>query len=252
MAHLGIPFAKYFPLRDVPSNLLNDVCRKLWGWKSCQECSSTGFRPCGRCPSCPWSAMPLLEPFQRFYEQLTYRHTPEDRYKFPPALQSHVDLLNIAAFIQDHPRMPRKELMERYFYRNSPPASMDTNHNQAFDFALSVLSMMPFAENELSLDDRSAGGPETWSEHQSAYEAIEGAIAVGRSLSRDEKRMVSQSLSLAKLRSCGLDILKTDDFRQHLDYDPVIEGMYIFHHHGFFRRHLSSTRASVCPDNRSV
>lgn len=172
--------------------------------------------------------------------------------QIPTSVAKSCRLAQYCSFIQDHPRMPRKELMERCFYRNSPPASMDTNQNQAFDFALSVLSMMPFAENELLSMIGQLVVQRLGRSIKSAYEAIEGAIAVGRSLSRDEKRMVSQSLSVAKLRSCGLDILKTDDFRQHLDYDPVIEGMYIFHHHGFLRGHLSSTRASVCPDNRSV
>jgi hypothetical protein len=252
MEQLGIPLAKYFPLRETPLTLLDDLCRSLWGWENCHDCLNTGVRSQGRCPSCPWSARPLLGPFREFYQAMTYRHTPEDWFKSPPAVQSHIDLLSIAAFIQKHPQTPRQDLVAMYSRRSRIPGLTDANKSQAFDFALSILSMVPFAEGELSLDDHSICVPETWLEHQSAHEALESALPIGRCLTKVERRMVSQHLSVAKLRSHGLEVLKTDDFRQHLDYDPAIPGVYVFHHHGFLRGHMSSVRSSGCADNRSV
>ncbi|OSS44663.1 hypothetical protein B5807_10525 [Epicoccum nigrum] len=252
MSQFGIPLTKYFPLRTFPQDTLETLCRSLWGWKNCPQCVNTGVSSNAKCPRCPWSMQPHLEPFRLFYREITYQYTPEDRCKSPPVLENHVALLKIAAFIQHHPQYPRKQLIAEHFGNHGIMDMTDANKNQAFDLALSVLSMIPFAENNVCLDRNPVDGPETWAEHQAASDVVASALPVGEPLSRQERRTVCQNVSAANLEQYNLRIIKTDDFRQHLEYDSAESGVYVFFHPGFLIGHLSSLRSLAVADDRIV
>lgn len=240
MAHLGISLDQRFPLRDIPQNILDDICRGLWGWTDCLKCINKGHCPKSQCP---WATRSSLNSFRTFYRELTFRHTPEDWYGSLPALKSHADLLELVGFIQDHPCSPRKELVARYYNRGESLQLTGANRCQAFDLALSILSMIPYAERNRHLDQSSIVAPETWRDHQSACDAIEKAIVPGTLLNKREMCVVAQGLSATKLLECGLSISGTDDLRQHLEYDAGTRSVYVFHHAGFLRGHLLSVRA---------
>jgi hypothetical protein len=195
---------------------------------------------------------PHLEPFRLFYREITYQYTPEDRYKSLSILRNHIALLEIVAFIQHHPQYPRKQLIAEHRGDNGVISLTDANTNQAFDLALSVLSMIPFAESNLCLDRNPVDGPETWAEHQSASNVVALALPVGKPLSRQERRIVCQNISAASLEHHNLRIIRTDDFRQHLEYDSTVSGVYVFFHPGFLRGHLSSQYSVAVVDDRLV
>ena len=252
MSQFGIPLTRYFPLRTFPRDILESLCRSLWGWEDCSQCVNTGVSSNAKCPGCPWSMQPHLEPFRLFYREITYQYTPDDQYKSRSVLQNHVALLDIAAFIQHHPQYPRKQLIAEHLGGNGVMNLSDANTNQAFDLALSVLSMIPFAENNLCLDRNPVDGPETWAEHQSASDIVALALPVGEPLSRQERRKVCQNVSAATLEHHNLRIIRTDDFRQHLEYDSTVSGVYVFFHPGFLRGHLSSQHSVAVVDDRLV
>jgi hypothetical protein len=127
------------PLEDVSEADLKTLCRTLWDWKLCTECTVGNICSARQCP---WNRSAKLERFFDFYKIITSGYVPEAIHG-PYALRSHGDLFAIIQLLKEKSDVPRSVLTEQYFHRRGQgdkPNEID--QNRAFNLALGVLTMV--------------------------------------------------------------------------------------------------------------
>jgi hypothetical protein len=237
-----LPIPDHFPLRDPPDNVFEEVCQVLWGWKSCSICHNQGTCQAG---NCPWNRTKFLNLYLSFYRQTTSWSTPEYWPEPWPALNSHSDLMNVVRFIKSQPNCPRRQLIDSYFAKYGSPKTPDVDKNRAFDLGMNVLALLPCTSRNQYYNRCSSTALIIWKDYQSACELLEDAIPAARPLSRQEIYLVTQKISIKRLKDRGIKIHNTNHLSQHLKHEIKDNVVYIFHHAGFLKEHLSDINGSV-------
>lgn len=231
-------FAEYFPLRTPTEEDFGELCRSLWGWEDCVECSNRGDCTTG---SCQWVQHPSLSTCRKFYRDATYRYTSDDWFKSLPLLQTHGDLHRLVRFIVDRPNISRECLIASYFRQGEHAQTTEAEKSRTFNLAYSMIAMLPCAERNAFHIQCPGLAPVTWKKGQAACEVWETAIPNGRTLTDEEVRWVTTNLSAKRLHDCGFEIIDTTDPRLHLAIGSTTKGkqIHVFHQAGFLRQHLS-------------
>lgn len=180
-----------------------------------------------------------LEPYLKIYLQSTSLYTSEDWDEPVLALESHVDLQRLIRFIKSHCNKRKSELISEYFASHTNGTRLtDASRNQAFDLALSALTMVPFSRRNRFHKQYPILAPETWQDDRPAQLVLQNAIKAERPLSKIEACSVTHELSAARLEEYGIDIVGTSDLRQHLAFDSESKRLHIFQQVGFLKAHL--------------
>jgi hypothetical protein len=232
-------FVEHFPLRDCPADMLERLCRALWKWQNCSWCANNG----GCLKSlCPWNEKACLEPYLRYYFDITAAYMPEDWVESKQVLNNHEDLLDIVRFIKDRPERQRETLMSEYFDRFGPTQPLEVDKRRAFDLAFGIISMLPCAEKNHYLRLHPNVAPVTWRNQQMACEVWKVILPLGRKMSEKDLFPMVLKLSASVLRESGIQIVGTDDLRKHLYLDHESPVVYVFRQVGFLKIELTAKR----------
>jgi hypothetical protein len=238
-----LPCLAQFPLGDPPVDVENEVCRALFGWRDCAEC--TNQNSCTAI-ECPWKRKTYLSHYLQFYFETTGWSTPTDLSEQRYALGSHHDLLNIVRLINDKPECRRRKLMIDHFSTYGHPQPALADQKRAFDLAITIIAMIACSECNpyyRRLDPMLA--PADWDEEASACEFVKSKMTMATDGNQPSgmPRMMP-SLSVGAVEQAGITIRGTDDLRRHLLYDPGAKTLHIFH----FASYLEEQLRRTCPE----
>lgn len=232
-----------FPLAKVTQETLAGLCRVLWGWTPCTQWVAGQACQTSNC-SCKQAAK--LEPFFDFYRLVTAYYLPDEIGHAHPALSSHEDLLEIISFILTNQDTPRSQLSATYFEpRSQQPCASD--QNRAFNLAARIITMIQPSDEHVSDGLLEAGiEPVIWG-NETSFTAFVQSVFTKREypvLNSGEQSASSLRLALTSITShrlkkvAGLEIIPTNDLRQHLALDHVNGTVSLFHYTSVLKEYL--------------
>jgi hypothetical protein len=225
-------------LKRIPQLELKNLCRVLWGWEYCTNCT-TGEACIGA--SCSWSRKLELNLFLQFYTNETSGSIQEVFACSRSALKTHEDLTNIIQLLKEKSHVPRSILTKEHWQRykmDSQPSCKD--HEHAFEVAIGVMTMVDCSAKCRSWSQCELGlTPAVWHNDQSLEQFMELAIPRGKS-----PLLVVRQLTAKRLQKAGIKFQGTNDLSNHLTLNRETGVLRIYHHTSFLKLHLKATRAS--------
>lgn len=232
------PYLEHFPLRIEPANILESLCRVLFGWVECPQCGCQGN--CG-VSTCQWEKKALLSSYLQFYRSITAQSTPEDWSDPQPALSTHSELLDLVSLIMKNSTIRREVLIQQYFAKNGCAQPSYVDRGRAFDLALNAITMIPCSERNYYMDSEPFPVWVTWRNCQSACDLVQNAIPKGPSLTVRTRAEIFQRVSAQTLEDSGIKLVTTRNMSKHLFLDPSSKCVYIFPHLGFLKARLAAS-----------
>jgi len=233
-----LPCLAQFPLENLSVGVEDEVCRVLFGWRDCADCTNKGG--C-MATGCPWVRRTQLGHYLQFYFETTKWSTPTDLSERRWALRDHYDLLSIVRLIKDQPSRRRRELMEAHFSTYGDPQPALADQKRAFDLAITVITMISCSECNPHYRNPMLA-PVHWDDGTSACEFVRSRLPIGTD--RGEPGNISRTaskLSVGALDRMGVTVYRTDDLRKHLLYDAEAKTVHIFHFVSFLEEQLQQT-----------
>ncbi len=247
-----------FPLHDVTDSQLRALCRALWDWELCEDC--TDGRPC-LTGSCPWQRSERLEPFFQLYRRVTSTYVPDFFGDQDQALRGHGDLLDIISLLRRKgSSLSREECMHDYFTgsRGIKPGQLSASDQaRAFDLAVRITTMVGGAADSVDVSGSSLAfgelGPPpycTWQPEQCLDEFIAATFPMRTQPTLQDgdtyAEGIKENLTCARLRkAAGLKVEGTDDLRNHLKLDQRTGRVQVFHYTSVLKEHLLATERDV-------
>jgi hypothetical protein len=214
----------------------------LWDWDLCIGCKNGQ-----RCVSsqCPWKEKsPKLQPFFRFYQEITASYIPEMHTTSNYALRTHKDLFDIIQTLKQNRNTPRSSLTTELFARRgekSQPYIAD--QNRAFDLAVRIMTTVCSSiENQPGYDTLVWHSDKTFQDFVGSIGGLKYHPAL---VSNDEwSPNPKEQLTAARLKKFAhLRFRGTDDLKNHLRLEE--RTVEIFYHTSFLKEHLRATRDGV-------
>lgn len=235
-----------YPLRDPPEQTLSAMCAIFYSQHDGGQCNRLG--ECSRATYLHNSRL-SLEPYLEHYREITFLYTSENWQSPGSALTNHDDLHKLLKLLKQYPHRPKSELIADCFGTDDHGSKLDvTSRNRAFDLALSILAMVPFAKKNLFHQQYQMLAPEIWRGNQSAHFVLRKAVTPGHKLSTSEVCSISCTVSAMRIKKRGFEMEGTSDLRQHLNCDTIAKRIYVFRYPGFLKAHLDSCSRSESED----
>jgi hypothetical protein len=229
----------FWPLDGASDSEFKSLCHILWDWDLCIGCKNGQ-----RCVSsqCPWKEKsPKLQPFFRFYQEITASYIPEMHTTSNYALRTHKDLFDIIQTLKQNRNTPRSSLTTELFARRgekSQPYIAD--QNRAFDLAVRIMTTVCSSiENQPGYDTLVWHSDKTFQDFVGSIGGLKYHPAL---VSNDEwSPNPKEQLTAARLKKFAhLRFRGTDDLKNHLRLEE--RTVEIFYHTSFLKEHLRATR----------
>lgn len=252
------------PTLAPPTNAeLKALCRALWDWeKFCKRCpdASTDDLANPLCPDehCPWKArFQRRQPFFNFYKSCTANYASYSARQ--AVLRDHYDLIEIITYLKTCPTTnSRTQSRKQYFQDRDPNNQIYSDHDQdrAFLLAARVMTMVAILP-EPSISPRPPEGLKvlpliTFPDavclpEQSFHTAVSGAFEKQQVNPDSELKGITLNIknnlrAVNLIKQARLKIKGTNELRNHLMLDHESGAFFVFHHIGFLRENLLSTR----------
>jgi len=238
-----------FPLADVSQENLASLCETLWGWKPCPQWLQG--HSCQM--SCCCQRATKLEPFFNHYRNITACYLPDVVGDSHPALRTHDDLFDIMSLIRFNADKPRAQLISEYFGMRALQAGKEPprpDQDRAFNLAARVLVMVQCsAENQCDGLLEAGNQPLTWHSGKSLSGFIASIFPKREhpALNASDDVAISgrvqlDSVTAKRLKKVGgLDIIGTNDLRNHLFLDEKRGILSVFHFTSVLKEHLAAS-----------
>lgn len=250
-------YQTWYPLAGATRQDLRSLCKVLWHWQLCDNCDAGED-----CQSllCPWKKSKRLEPFFNFYRKSTSIYVPDLLPASVPSLRSHADLHEIIRTIKGNSQICRSELTETFFAQRArdnncaavPPAA---DQHRAFSLAVRAMTMVTSSvENQLDGLLESGTLPVTWQSDTSFSDFIQQIFPAREDIdfgSNDHgDHLVPiptqgsnwSSVTAMRLKKvAGLELIPTDNLRNHLRLDLKAMTVEIYHHTSVLKEHLKAS-----------
>ncbi|KAI9155688.1 hypothetical protein HJFPF1_08277 [Paramyrothecium foliicola] len=241
-----------FPLAGVTRDELRNLCRVLWRWELCEDCSVG--KDC-RTAHCPWQQSTRLEPFFSYYRETTASYVPDLLPGSVPSLRNHGDLLAVIRAIKEFPQIRRSVLTETHFAqkaaaRGETALPLLADQNRAFSLAARIITMVNSSvENQSDGLLESGALPVTWQSDTSFSDFIQAAFPAHDEDDHQQDNPRQQlvparhaewaELTAKRLkRVAGLDLIPTDNLQNHLRLDLKYKTVEIYHYTSVLKEHL--------------
>jgi hypothetical protein len=178
----------------------------------------------------------------RVYDSLTNpRHVTIQIY--PPVINSHDDIRNLAIELRANPQSTRKEFRDRVFSSSLTEPLITNDQDNAINFVIQVMLMIDCADKDRHWECYEVGGfrPVCWEDSKSFADFVGGVFPI-EVHDHEKVRMAlreKNALKCWKLRKrANIKFLPTNNLAEHLLYDPADNAIRIFHQTAFIKAHL--------------
>jgi hypothetical protein len=249
-----------FPLASIRQQDLASVCNSLWNWSPChrwidgEPCQATG---------CHCHRARALKSFFEFYKEATTCYLPDVVGHTSPALRSHQDLAAIVEILVTKDEICRSQLTTEYFDQRAqqgcerPPIN---DQNRAFNLAARVICMVhPSAESQTDGLLDSGVQPVIWCNDKSFSSFVASVFprrqhpalnTAGGDSTHSANIKLSQITAKRLRKVARLDIIPTNDLRDHLHLDETNGTVSVFHYTSFLKEYLHAYSNARFNDSR--
>ena len=247
------------PLAMATQDTIASLCQALWGWRPCLKWIS-GSQVCeNQALGCPCERAAKLEPFFDFYRLVTAYYLPDDIGSSHPALASHDDLLEIISHLLSNADMPRSQLTANYFRtrrHGGHKEPLASDQDRAFNLAARIIAMVqPSAGQQFEGLLEAGVRPVVW-RGDTSFTAFLHSVFPKRQYPALSPDQIASKVSLAsmtshRLKVAGLNIIPTNDLREHLALDAQKGTVSLFHYTSVLEEHISSYYQEIPRQNSS-
>jgi len=230
-----------FPLEVVTQGDLQELCKTLWSWKICADCTSS--KKCQAPPEvCPSYRTKRLGPYFEFYKRQAAAYSPDTKGSGQQVLNTHQNLFQLIRAFQNAPDTKRAHLAATASYKQ----------DEAINTAVRVMLMVTCGRGHSSATELEAGiNLRPWKDQMALTQFFDECFPTSDHPSLNDmnaapSRNIKEALAATKLKKrAGLRFCPTDNLRRHLELDRKNGTVLIFHHTAFLKEHLRRTRSTV-------
>jgi hypothetical protein len=162
---------------------------------------------------------------------------------YPPVINSHDDIRNLALELRANPQSTRKEFRDRVFPSSLTEPSITDDQDKAINFVVQAMLMIDCADKDRHWECYEVDGfrPVCWEDSKSFADFVEGVFPAEvqdrekvRTALREKNALKCWKLS----KRANTKFLPTNNLAEHLLYDPVDNAIRIFHQTAFIKAHL--------------